>query len=145
MPTWLKIALGVAAGVAVVIGLIVWLALWLTSGVIEPVHRQLAALKAGDMDAAYAETSEAFRQATPLEKFTAFVGEYPILKDYAVYSFSSRSIENSVGHVSGTLTSATGGVTPIEERRLEDPLYQCRRPMSALVPAPYAPIGTIRS
>lgn len=120
MPKWLKIALGVTAGVAVAVGLIVWLVLWLTAGVVEPVHRQLAALKAGDMDAAYAETSEAFRQATPLDRFTAFVGEYPILKDHADYSFPRRSIENGVGYVSGTLTSATGGVTPIEYQLVKE-------------------------
>ena len=73
MPRWLKILLGIAAGLAVVIGIVVWIALWATSGLIEPIERQLAALKAGNMEAAYEETSEAFHQGTPLGKFTAFV------------------------------------------------------------------------
>ena len=120
MPKGLKIALGVAAGIAAVIALIVWFALWATSGLIEPIERQLAALKAGNMDAAYAETSEAFRGATTKEQFATFVGQYPILKDAASHSFTNRSIENSVGTVSGTLTSATGGVWPVDYRLIKE-------------------------
>ncbi len=84
MPRWLKIVLGIAAGLAVVIAIAVTVALWATSGLIEPIERQLAALKAGNIEAAYAETSEAFHQATPIDKFTAFVDQFPILKDVAV-------------------------------------------------------------
>ena len=120
MPKWLKIALGVAAGIAAVIALIVWFALWATSGLIEPIERQLAALKAGNMEAAYAETSEAFRGATTKEQFATFVEQYPILKDAASHSFTNRSIENSVGTVSGTLTSATGGVWPVDYRLIKE-------------------------
>lgn len=116
MPKWLKIALAVAVGAAAVIALIVWFALWATSGLIEPIERQLAALKAGNMEAAYAETSEAFRGATTQEQFGAFVEQYPILKEAESHSFSNRSISNGVGTVSGTLTSATGGVWPIDYR-----------------------------
>jgi len=120
MPRWLKIALMVTGGVAAVIVAIVFIALWATSGIVEPVERQLAALKAGNMDAAYAETSEAFRQETPLEAFTAFVGQYPILKDHASHSFSNRSINNGVGELSGSLTSPTGGVTPVQYRLVKE-------------------------
>jgi hypothetical protein len=113
MPRWLKIVLGIVAGLAVVIGVAVWVALWATSGLIEPIERQLAALKAGNMAAAYEETSEAFRQATPIDSFTAFVEGNPILRDVAEHTFSNRSVENSVGKVSGSLTSSTGGVVPV--------------------------------
>ena len=120
MPRWLKIVLGIAAGLAVVIAIAVTVALWATSGLIEPIERQLAALKAGNIEAAYAETSEAFHQATPIDKFTAFVGQFPMLKDVASHSFSSRSVENGVGKVSGTLTSSTGGVTPVEYQLVKE-------------------------
>ena len=113
MPRWLKIVLGIVAGLAIVIGVAIWVAMWATSGLIEPIERQLAALKAGNMEGAYAETSEAFQQATPIDKFTDFVEGNPILKDVAEHTFSNRSLENSVGKVSGTLTSSTGGVVPV--------------------------------
>ena len=120
MPRWLKILLGIAAGLAVLIGIVVWIALWATSGLIEPIERQLTALKAGNIEAAYQETSEAFHQATPIDKFSAFVDQFPILKDAAEHSFSSRSVENGVGKVSGTLTSSTGGVMPVEYQLVKE-------------------------
>jgi hypothetical protein len=48
MPRWLKILLGIVVGLAAVIGVAVWVALWATSGLLEPIGRQLAALKAGN-------------------------------------------------------------------------------------------------
>ena len=114
MPKWLKIVLGVVAGIAALVVAVIYIAIWATSGLVEPVERQLAALKAGNIDAAYTETSEAFQQATPLPAFTSFVNQYPILKDAADYSFSNRSINNGIGVLEGSLTSSTGGVTPIK-------------------------------
>lgn len=120
MPKWLKITLGVVAGVIAVIVAIVYIALWATSGLIEPVERQLAALKAGNMEAAYAETSEAFKQATPMQSFTAFVDQNPILKDTASHSFSSRSINNGIGVLEGQLTSSSGGVVPVKYQLVKE-------------------------
>lgn len=108
MPRWLKIVLGILAGLAVFAGSIVGLAFWITAALVEPIDRQLDALKAGNVDAAYAETSEAFRQATSLQAFTDFVAANPVLKDVASHTFSDRSFENDVGKVTGTLTSSTG-------------------------------------
>ena len=87
---------------------------------IEPIERQFTALKAGNIEAAYQETSEAFHQGTPIGKFSAFVDQFPILKDAAEHSFASRSVENGVGKVSGTLTSSTGGVMPVEYRLVKE-------------------------
>jgi len=113
MPRWLKIVLGIVGGVGVFVAAIIIIVFWATSGAVETIDRQLAALNQGDMAAAYEETSEAFRDATSLEDFTAFVDAHPILKDVASHSFTSRSLNNSVGIVSGTVTSSTGGVLPV--------------------------------
>ena len=43
-----------------------------------------------------------------------------MLKDVAEHSFSNRSLENSVGKVSGTLTSPTGGVMPVEYQLVKE-------------------------
>lgn len=112
MPLWLKIVIGIFAGLGALIAGAAGLVFWLTLGLVEPIERQLAALKAGDMQAAYEETSEAFRQATPLDAFTTFVGNHPILKDAASHSFPNRSFENDQGTISGSLTSSSGGVVP---------------------------------
>jgi hypothetical protein len=110
----LKIILGlVAVGVAI-IAVIGWLMVTSLSSLDDPVERQLAALKAGNLDAAYAETSQAFQQATTKEQFAAFVEQYPILKEAASWSFPNRSFENNVGKVSGMLTSSGGAVTTVD-------------------------------
>ncbi len=116
MPKELKIFLIVVACGVVFVGGLVWFLVFATSGMVEPIERQLAALKAGDINAAYAETSEAFQQATPLPAFTTFVDQYPILKEAASYSFPNRSMNNDAGEVQGSLTSSTGGVTPVNYR-----------------------------
>ena len=120
MPRWLKITLIVAAAAAAVIAAIVYIAISATNVLVEPVARQLAALKAGNLDAAYAETSQAFQQATSKDAFQKFVDEYPILKDTADHSFSNRNINNGEGYLRGKLTSSTGGVTPIEYRLVKE-------------------------
>lgn len=120
MPRWLKIVLIVAAAAAVVIAAIVYIAISATNVLVEPVARQLAALKAGNMEAAYSETSEAFRQATSQDAFRKFIDEYPILKDAADHSFPTRNITNGEGYLRGSLTSSTGGVTPIEYRLVKE-------------------------
>lgn len=117
MPKWLKIAIAVAVGGAVVLGAFIGgifaLILWATSGLVEPIDRHNAALKAGDMVAAYAETSQYFEQADSQGAFNTFVEANPVLKDVASRTFSSRSFENDRGAVEGTLTSSSGGVTPV--------------------------------
>ena len=120
MPRWLKILLGIAAGLAVLIGIVVWIALWATSGLIEPVERQLAALKAGNIDAAYAETASAFRQGTSRQDFQKFVDRFPILRNAASQTLTNRSVENEVGTVSGSLIAVDGALTPISFQLVEE-------------------------
>ena len=120
MPKWAKIALGVAGGLAVFIAIVVAIVFYATSGVIDAIDRHLALLKAGDVPTAYEETSEAFRSATTLEGFVAFIDAHPLLKEIEDHSFSSREIKNGVGHVSGKLTTGTGGVLPVEYRLVKE-------------------------
>ncbi len=109
MALWLKILIG--AVVAII--LIISIAMWATSGMMDSVNRHMDALKAGNIDAAYAETSGAFQQQTSLEQYNEFVKSYPILTDYVEKSFPSRSVENNIGTVEGTLTAPDGTVMPI--------------------------------
>ena len=116
----IKILIGVGAAVAAALVIFVWLLISATSGLVEPIERQLTALKAGDIDAAYAETSEAFRQGTSKDDFAKFVDQFPILKNAASHSFTSRSFENDVGNVSGSLIAADGAVTPISYQLVKE-------------------------
>ena len=109
MPVWQKIVGGIVAAIII----IVVIALWATSGMMDSVTRHMDALKAGNIDAAYAETSGAFQQSTSLEQYGAFVETYPILTEYSEKSFPSRSVENNIGQVDGTLTAPDGTVVPI--------------------------------
>jgi hypothetical protein len=113
---WIKIL----AGVAVFIVAVVALALYLTADLIEPIDRQIAALRAGDLDAAYAETSIAFQEATSKEKFADFIKANRGLTQIADHSFSERSYENNIGKVSGTLTTKDGAVIPITYRLVKE-------------------------
>jgi hypothetical protein len=116
MVLWKKIVLGFIAFIVIVFGF----AMFLTSDLIDPVERQIAALKAGDIDSAYSQTSTAFRDATSKEQFVAFVKSNPILLKIADYSVTDRSRENNVGTLKGTLTSIEGGVIPIEYRLVKE-------------------------
>ena len=109
----IKILIGVGIAALAALAVFVWLIFSATSVLIEPIDRQLAALKAGNIDAAYAETSEAFQQGTNKDDFAKFVDQFPILRNTASHSFTSRSIENDVGTVSGSLIAADGARTPI--------------------------------
>jgi hypothetical protein len=109
----IKILIGVGIAAIAALVVFVWLIFSATSVLIEPIERQLTALKAGDIDAAYAETSEAFRQGTSKDDFAKFVDQFPILKNAASHSFTSRSFENDIGTVSGSLIAADGALTPI--------------------------------
>jgi hypothetical protein len=109
----IKILIGVGGAALAALAVFVWLLISATSVLIEPIDRQLAALKAGNIDAAYAETSEAFRQGTSKDDFAKFVDTFPILRNAASRSFTSRSIEGDVGTVSGSLIASDGALTPI--------------------------------
>lgn len=113
------IGIGVAS-LASLIGLIVWLAFYATSGLIDTIHDQLAALKHGDINSAYSYTSKDFQNATSLDQFKAFVNYYPSLKHNKSSSFYNRSIENGIGTVKGTLLSDDGAVTPVEYQLIKE-------------------------
>ncbi|MEZ5840062.1 MAG: DUF4864 domain-containing protein [Hyphomicrobiales bacterium] len=116
MAVWKKIVLGVIGFIAVIVGF----ALFATSGLIEPIDRQIAALKAGDVPAAYAETSMAFQKATSAEDFAAFVSANPILSEITDHTFTERSFENDLGTVRGTLKTSDGGALPVEYKLIKE-------------------------
>jgi len=117
MALWMKVVLAVVAFIVLVVAI----ALWATSGLIEPIDRQLNALKRGDLQAAYSEVSTGFRDAMPFEKFAAFVKSYPALSRNASHNFTSRSTDtDGAGEVKGTLTDDRGGVMPVQYKLVKE-------------------------
>ena len=112
----MTIVLGVVGFVVVVFAL----AMFLTSGLVDPLDRHLDALAKGDLEAAYAETSVAFRDNTSPEQFAAFVRGNPSLSRITGHSFGERSWENNIGSVKGTLKTSDGGVVPVEFRLVKE-------------------------
>ena len=91
---------------------------WATSGLVEPIQRQLDAFKHNDLRAAYAETSTSFQQDISLEKFSELVKSVPSLSHNVSHSFTSRSSSTNAdgtgtGDVIGSITDDQGGVVPV--------------------------------
>ncbi len=116
MALWKKIAIGSV----LFIGGCVSFILLATSGAVEAVESQLAALRAGDVDKAYSLTSKAFRQATSREQFAQFTSRYKVLSKNKEYSFTSRSVSGGVGKLEGTLTAQDGTVRPVRYQLVKE-------------------------
>jgi len=115
-PLWAKIV----GGVAVLIIAVIAISMWATGGLADTVNRQVDALKAGNIPAAYSETSQAFRDATSLPEFTAFVNSNPVLRQIDHIDIGARSFENNLGQVEGTITSTSGTTVPIVFRLVKE-------------------------
>jgi hypothetical protein len=107
---WPKIMGGVIAFILLAVGL----GFYFTAGMVGVVDQQLEFLRQGDIKGAYGLTSKDFQKATSLEQFTAFVKQYPSLSQNQGHTFTTRTIENNIGKVKGTLTAKDGAVTPVE-------------------------------
>ncbi len=106
---WPKILGGVVAFIILAVGL----AFYFTAGMVGVVDKQLALLRRGDIKGAYSLTSKDFQKATSLEQFTVFVKQYPSLSQNQGHTFTTRTVENNIGTVKGTLTARDGAVTPV--------------------------------
>ena len=88
-----------------VIGGGVW---FMTGAVVEAVRAQIADIKRGDIDAAYARMSEDYRSRVARDEFAALVAR-PSLMQNTDSTFTNRNVQNDTGTVAGTLSG--GGVT----------------------------------
>ncbi len=106
------IILAVLGGLAALGAAIVGLVFYATSGVTGAADKFFATARGGDMAEVYALTSAELRNATSLEQLAAYVQENRF-DQVAETSWSSRSIENNLGSVEGTLTLDDGGAIPL--------------------------------
>jgi hypothetical protein len=93
-----------------VIGGGVWM---MTQGPAEDARAQLERIAAGDLEAAYAELAESYQARLSPEQFQALVAAHPSLAGYSQSTFSSRSVQNDTASLTGSLSSASGGVEPV--------------------------------
>ena len=80
----------------------------MTADAVAVVRSQLADLKAGNVDAAYARFSEDYKARVSREEFEVLVSRHAALRENADSTFWKRSIENDKGAISGVLTSTSG-------------------------------------
>jgi hypothetical protein len=98
-PKWKKVVTWVFLCIVGIIAL----ATLTTSGLMDPVEAHLQALRTGDIDTAYQQTSADFRANTPLPLFKKFVAAYPILNRHTSFSMEKRGFEGNSGEVAGYL------------------------------------------
>jgi hypothetical protein len=83
-------------------------AMFATRGAVDAVRAQIADIKGGRMDAAYARMSDGYREAHTAADFGAFVGRHPGLTENSDSTFTSRNIQNDKAHIAGFLMAASG-------------------------------------
>ena len=92
----------------------------MTADAVAAVRGQLADLKAGNIDAAYARFSEDYKARVSREEFEVLVSRHAALRENADSTFWKRSIENDKGAISGVLTSTSGAHETVSYRLVKE-------------------------
>jgi len=107
-------------GAVVMAALTSFFVFWITSGLTEPIQKQLDAFRHNDLQTAYAEMSAGFQHGISFEEFSKFVDSNPALSHNVSHSFMSRSSSSSIGadptqtgDVKGSITDDQGRVLPV--------------------------------
>lgn len=112
MKVWQIIVLAVGVFIAA-IAAFVYLIFQMTSGVVETGDEFFAAAGSGNYEAAFALTSEDLQRETTVEGLAEYI-ETNGFDTVAETSWSSRSINNDTGSLSGSLTTRSGGTIPVQ-------------------------------
>lgn len=80
----------------------------LTQGAVDAAQAHVTQAGAGNVDAAYAGCSSAFRDATSLEQFQGFVEANPKIYKSTSLSFANRKVENDLATLGGTASGPEG-------------------------------------
>jgi hypothetical protein len=102
----------ILGGAVVVIAAIIGVVFYATSGVTRTADDFFAKARGGDMAAVYAMTSAELRNTADPAKLASFIKANRFDK-VAKTSWSSRSIENNIGTLDGSVTLDDGGVIPL--------------------------------
>ncbi|QKG71569.1 hypothetical protein [Erythrobacter mangrovi] len=108
MKTWQKVLIGAVVAAIAIVALI----FWATGGIARTADDFFSAAKAGDMDSAYALTSQQLQEGTSQEELGRFLHASK-LDQVIETSWSSRSIQADTGTLEGTATTGTGAKIPL--------------------------------
>jgi hypothetical protein len=106
------IILGVLAGFLAFVAAIIAVVFYTTSGVTDAADKFYQTARGGNAEQVYALTSTELRKVTSADQLAAYI-KANRFDQVANTSWSSRSFENDVGSVEGTLTLDDGGVIPV--------------------------------
>jgi FHA domain-containing protein/uncharacterized protein DUF4864 len=106
--------------VVAVVALIGGAAFHMTAEPVAAVRGQLADLKGGNIDAAYARFSEDYKARVSREEFEVLVSRHAALRENTDSTFWKRSIENDQGTLSGVLTAASGAHETVNYRLIKE-------------------------
>ena len=94
--------------VVALVALVGGAAFHMTADAVAVVRGQLADLKSGNIDAAYARFTDDYKARVSRDEFEVLVSRHAALRENADSTFWKRSIENDRGQISGVLTSTSG-------------------------------------
>ena len=113
------IILGVLGGLAALGAAIVAFVFYLTSDLTGAADKFFATARSGDMEAVYGLTSGQLRTVTTPDQLGAFI-KTNRFNQVADTTWNSRSFENNIGNVSGTVTLDDGAVVPVTMELLKE-------------------------
>jgi hypothetical protein len=90
------------------IGLLVYKAKRAMDGPVDEVKAQLADVRGGNLDAAYARLAPAYQAEVSKEEFQAFAGKHAGFAQNADTTFNNRSFANDTASISGSLQAVSG-------------------------------------
>lgn len=118
MKTW-KIVLIVLAVIASLIGGLITLVFWATSGITDTADEFFAAAREGDYEKAYSLTSKDLQRDLNQDQLQSYLMSSG-LSQVEETSWSSRSIENNTGNLSGEVITVQGATIPLEMRLIKE-------------------------
>lgn len=105
---WKKIL----GGIVIVIGVMMGIVMYATSGMSDTANEFFIHVKTKHYDDAYNMLSEDFQQSTSKEDLKNFLIQNA-LSNFESVSWNSRSVENNMGKLEGTITTNSGGTIPL--------------------------------
>ncbi len=109
MKKWL---IGILVFLAVVV-VIVLIAFRATSGVAKSADEFFSLIQAGKLEEAYNSAAKEFQASVSMDTFRQFL-EITTIDQFSRATWTTRSIENNIGKLIGSIHTKDGGVVPIE-------------------------------
>jgi hypothetical protein len=138
---WKKIILGLITLIALVVGFV----FYATSGMTDTANEFFIYVKSKHYDDAYNMLSEEFKASTDQKDFISFI-EKSSLTNYKDVNWHSRSIDEQMGTLEGTIITRSGEKIPLQMKFIKKgdtwKIYSIFKPASGLVSSPESEIAS---